>query len=352
MRCRLSAAVATVFGLLLAAVFLSGCGRSESVEKSKMHESDVGNTDTFSESSKSSQIASSVESGRKWISDIPYDVFFDDPISIFENKQQIPIQGPDTEVKTDPSSSLNSTLDSPKHAETDLTSTNWKEIIDKEILDSEVKNICNRLTKNLQTVGRFKSTHQEIPVDSATLATLAGIAVDHPDGVSWKQNAKYVRDLAGSMANKELIRDKKSYDVVKTPFEKIVGLLDGSVPGELPDSADVADFADVAEMNTLMKRLDRAERWMQANVRSEDGFNLNGETVIHEANIIAALAKVTTTEGYGYSEDENFLGYAVPLIEACRKMIMAVEEQNYAAFDEGLNRMSQSCTGCHSEFRN
>ena len=346
--------VAFVFGLLLGPALISGCGRSDPPDESSGTESDGADSKASSGStkSKSTQIAARVENGRKWIGDIPYDVFFDDPIAIYNNKQQVPTNGTGAEPKAVANSTPKPDSGSPEPAKKAVAGANWKEIIDKEALDSEIKSIRSRLTQNLQTVGKFYSNYQGIPADSSTLAALAGIAIAHPDAVSWKQNAKYVRDLAGSMTKDDLKRDKTSYNAVKAPFEKIVDILNGSPPADLPDSPDTADFADVAAMGDLMKRLDRAERWFKGNARSEDGFKENGDKAVHEANIIAAIAKVISTGDYGYSDDEDFLGHANPMRESSRKMISAVKEQNFPAYEKGLSRVSQSCTQCHTEYRN
>lgn len=294
--------------------------------------------------------------GRKWLGEIPYDVWFHDPLGVAGNTQGVaaaPSVSPATELlpsvagtTTSPTTAVNTTA-GPASAD----QTDWKSIIPAEVLDSEVTRIRNRFTQRLQSVGSYNSSYLELPPHIATLAVLAGIALEHPDPIRWKANAKYVRDLAADMGRQKLQTGAASYRTLQVPWEQIVETLDGSRPAALPEGPEETDFSAIADMGALMKRLDVASKWLKVNVGTAEALQEKADDVAHEAAVIAALGKVITTEGYGYSEDEGFLGHALPMIESARKMAEAARTKNFAAYDEGINRVYRACSECHSDYR-
>ena len=153
------------------------------------------------------------------------------------------------------------------------------------------------------------------------------------------------------MVENELVQGRKSFQAVEGPFLNIVDVLNGSPPADLPDTENNVPFPDVAEFGLLMKRLDRMEKWAKTNVASEDGFKQYGDTAESEAYLVAAISTVIATEGYGFFDDDQFKGYAAPMLDAALKMASAVKSGNFSAFDEGMNAVSQKCTQCHGDYR-
>lgn len=336
------------FGLAIGMSAMAGCGDQTANNTSSNGGKKAHSKSSATKTSNSSESKIQVSTGRKEIDGIPYDVFFDDPLAIVQTQGTLADPGtvpvnPGSDPKNEPDPKPN----------TASAGTNWKEVIPKEILEAEVKRIRNKLTQYTQSVGNFNQNIFQIPPDAATLAMLAEIAIEHPDAVSWKDNAKYVRDLSYKMVEKDVIRGKKSYDVVKGAFENIVDAMNGTVPPGMEKTEDKRLFSDVADFGYLMKRLDRAEKWTKTNAGNEDGMKEEADTALQEAYIIATIAKVILTEGYGYAdEDDDFKALARPMHEASLKMATAVKGSAFGAFDEGLNTVSQQCTKCHMIYKN
>jgi len=294
--------------------------------------------------------------GRKMIDGIPYDVWFDNPLAV----------AGDNQVVEPVSLSGNSNTGTPKAApatgnkkpvagknSTPAVSggIDWKMIIPMPVLESQVKDIRNRLTKNMQSVGSYNTTYLELPTFTSTLAALAGIATEHPEDVSWKKNAKHLRDLAASISSETLMRGAKSFRKIQVPYEQMIVIMNGSAPAGLPEAPDKRPLSDVASMGDLMKRADIAYKWLKSNVGSADALKSEKEKIIEETHLLAAIAKIITTEGYGYVDDKGFLNHANPMAEACLKMVEAAKSDNFSQFDEGLSRIYKSCTECHSEYK-
>ncbi|WP_291169427.1 hypothetical protein [Gimesia sp.] len=294
------------------------------------------------------------EDGRKMIDGIPYDVWFDNPLAVAGNQQAVsPVALPGNTVAATPTSTPSAT--EMKTADSQPASAaggvDWKTIIPMPVLDSLVKDIRNRLTKNMQSVGTYNTSYLELPTFTSTLAALAGIATEHPDDIGWKKNAKYLRDLAAGISSKQLMRGAKSYREIQVPYEQMIVIMNGSLPAGVPDSEDKKPLSDVASMGDLMKRIDIASKWLKSNVGNADALKSEKEKVIEEAHLLAAVAKVITTEGYGYVDDKGFLGHANPMMEASLQMVEAAKADNFPEFDKGLTRVYKACTECHSEYK-
>jgi len=292
-----------------------------------------------------------MENGRRFIGDVPLDVFFNDPLQVAADRSSTG-NGSVAQNPGDTRGAPNSDPAPPK-PETGGTGgkIDWKSLIAAEVLKSEVKSIRNRLTATLQNVGKFNTGFRELPADAATLAVLAAVVIDYPDETSWKPRAKYVRDLAALMVVEELMRGKKSFDTVRVPWEKIIELLDGAEPAELPESADAAAFAESADFGNLMKRVGRGFRWIKTNANNEQTYQENLDKVLHEMSILAVLMQVLTTEGFGYEDDDDFLAHARQMLEACRKAHAAAKSNRFAEYEIAISKIDQKCTQCHMEFR-
>ncbi|WP_417388264.1 hypothetical protein [Gimesia sp.] len=294
------------------------------------------------------------EDSRKMIDGIPYDVWFDNPLAVAGDQQSVtPVALPGNTVAATPGNTTPATEMKTADAQPSAAAggVDWKTIIPMPVLDSLVKDIRNRLTKNMQSVGTYNTTYLELPTFTSTLAALAEIAAEHPDEIGWKKNAKYLRDLAAGISSKQLMRGAKSYREIQVPYEQMIVIMNGSLPAGVPDSEDKKPLSDVASMGDLMKRADIASKWLKSNVGNADALKSEKEKVIEEAHLLAAIAKVITTEGYGYVDDKGFLGHANPMSEASLQMVEAAKADNFPDFDKGLTRVYKACTECHSEYK-
>ena len=283
---------------------------------------------------------------RKTVGGIPYDVFFDDPFQVAATQGTVVAAAP-----TAPMNDPGGTTEEPAEATTEVApaggGTDWEKIVPAEVLEGEVKRIRNRLKQYMQGVANFRQNIFQLPADAATLAVLAQIATNHPGDISWKDNAKYIRDLAYAMVEGDLKPDKGTFDAVSEPYENLVDILNGNIPPGLEDNGTDVAFPEIADFGYLMKRLDRGEKWAKTNCGSEDGFMDEEELARAEGHIIAALAKVIESEDYGYA-DEDFNAHADTMFEGGLKMATG---SGFEDFDVGMNMVSKKCAECHTEYR-
>ena len=347
-----------LFSCLLAFVII-GCGGSDPVvsDQNQNTSNDDGDTtqskDNNPASSNTNTKQANVDPKKgKMIGDIPYDVWFDDPITIAGDGGKVavatttpgtpstPEMKPDT--KTEPK---------PETPATASGKINWKDIIPAEVLNDEVKGIRNRFSGKLRNVGTYNRSYLEFAPFCISLAVLAEIASDHPGDLRWKKNAKVVRDLSALMIENKLRTGAKSFKQVQIPFEQITETLDGSPPSGIKKPSDEDSFADVADMGGVMKRMEMLAKFLKDNSGNEDVFTKYKDDLRHRAYVLAALTKALNTEGYGYSDDEVFMKFSDNLVKACLDMAVAAETGDFQAFEKAQPAINQNCSECHSGYR-
>lgn len=351
--------VAITFFCFVSTALLPGCGSQDSAPPNggdAARASAPGNpTDKAAPATQpgSNTTVTAAANGQKMIGDIPYDVWFDDPVGLVNNSQPInsapvapaTVQTPanDSGTGTEPATAT--------PAATASDSSDWSTIISAETLQAEVKTIRNFLNQKLQTPGQYNSSMFELPAQTAALATLAGIASTHSGEIAWKERAPFIRTIAATMHAEKLQTGPRFQRPLLEKFEQIDEMLSGSLPGGLDKPADEFEFSELADMPFVMKRMEIAFNTMKTEAGSEDSFEKNGEMIQHESAILGAMMKAVLTEGYGYADDEDFRGFAKPIQDSAKKMGEAVTAGSFETYDAGLSAITKSCTQCHNVYQ-
>jgi hypothetical protein len=314
--------------------------------------------------------------GRKWLGDVPYDVFFDDPLAVAaegrsENRSKsTPTESPKskTEVATverpHPSSTTAPTTNATDSGTSAATkpaggaaakpggaSADWGELIDADVLDAEVKHIRTELTAGLQSVGKYNAHYQEIAVSAATLAALAEIVVELPRSTSWKEHAANVRDLAASIHDSAKALGGQAYQATKGPSDQLMDVLDGNVPAGLPATEPMRDLAQVANRSSLMKRMDRSFQHLKKGGSAQQLLKKDAGQAVEDAAILAVLSRVISVGHYDSADDPKYHGQATELTRAASDLATAAKSGEAPAFADALTRIQKRCDACHADFR-
>ena len=355
-RIRRGVLLASVCSLL---VSIAGCGGSnEGVAKGTAGSNESKPEKGESKRPKSDGAkAEGTVGGPKSIDGIPYDVFFDKPLSIAANTQTG--TAANTAVAANDTSKGTPAADTPMPAKETPKATggaSLKDIIDKDSLTSEIKNVRNYLAGKTASVSTYNSSLLEIAPEAATLAVLAVAVTKHPDDFSWKKNAKYVRDLSWKIGEITLSKDgktKNSYDEVAETFAKIDDILKGSEPAGLPDAEADKAFGDAVGGNlvAIMKRIKKSEEVLKSTVSSEAGLKKDAEKAAQEGAVLTFLGSILSAPGFGWDGDAEFESFAKPLIEGGKQITEAAKSGNYPLYGEGIIKVSKSCNDCHPKFK-
>jgi hypothetical protein len=308
-------------------------------------------------------------SGQKWFGKVPLDAFFDKPYEVASD--QTPVGNPatvavaaDTAAQAAPGepemaatapaeSSAAPVPEKPAPAEPAAPAgDSWEALLPVAALDEEVKNIRSFLQENVSSVGSYNSSMMMIPPKVATLAALAEIARSSTESVSWKDDAAWVRDLAKKMNESPLQRGAKDQKRLQELFESIVDILNRSKPSGLEDPPETDSFAEVADMRSLMKRMEEAEKILKTEVGSEEALGSRKTLVAHESAILGTLARVVIQKGYGYEDDAEFTGYGKSITEAAQSLKLAGDSGDFTGFEAAMSKVATTCQNCHSKYKN
>ena len=290
--------------------------------------------------------------GVEYLGDVPLDVFFDRPLEVAANATAL--QGsPAAAPMMTSSTPMEAVTEAPvETAEPVAAGPAWDTLISIEDLSGEIKDSRNFLNRSLQRYGDFKKNNLMIPGKAASIAVFASVAMQHPEEVSWKEDAAYIRDLAKKI-NEDTIRpDKKTHEKVLLLFENIASTLDRSRPSDLEEPPADDTLADVASMDLVMVRLDEAEKRLKTEAGSESAFDSKKEMIRREASVLGTMSHVITLESYGYNDDEEFTGYANQIVTAAQNIKNALDANDFDSYELALSKVSTSCTDCHSAYRN
>jgi hypothetical protein len=331
---------------------LSGCGGDDAAKDDAAADGGETGATGSSDSPKVSRNGTYVdEGGRKWLAkDFPYDVWYTDPLAVARQEGKVADPGVG-DPGTKPENGGEKTTDPMPASNSGSGEINWKDVVAASVLDVEMKKINNRFKAKLLTVATFNSSYLELPPHVTTMTALSAIAAQHPDEVRWKKNAKQIRDLSASMLTEKLQRGPKSYKQINEPYLNIGDILSGSRPGGLAEPNEDDAMVEYVDIGFLMKRLDIGKKWLLVNVGSEEALKENAEEIKHEAALMSALLTVTTTEGYGYFEDDDFKAFVKTMIDGSKKVSEAVDTGSFDNYQLGFSQLSQACDKCHSTYK-
>ncbi|MEW4487960.1 hypothetical protein AB1L42_07735 [Thalassoglobus sp. JC818] len=343
--------------IVLASITFTGCPQTSTPESASATAPAPKTSTPATQPSESNSNVSEVDPNRKetqWIGTIPYDVFYDQPLTIAADStslasntpgnatQQLPEMTPDQTPETPPTDSTSSAASS--------DSANWTEILPLPILIDETKSIRNRLSENLQTVGTYNKSINAIALDGAMMTALGAIATVHQEDDDWKTRAKFVRDLGYEIYMAADGTGRTAFSATEEPYLKLITALDGGTVNDV-EAEEVVDFADVVYVSDIMKRIDASINDLKANINTESRLKEDSEKTEQELRVLAALATIMSSDGYDSADSELYQKLTSKFVDGALSSVQAVKTENYDGFREGLNQMQSTCAECHQQFR-
>ncbi len=313
------------------------------------------------------------DKGQKWFGNVPMDAFFDEPYTVAND--QTPITGtPSTTIASNATLANSAVASTPDNSSTSSNSDgamntppaessastapvttqgdSWPALISLSSIDDEVKSIRNFLKENVESVGTFNSSMLMIPPKAAALGALAEVAIQYPEAVSWKDDAKYIRDLAKKMNSSALQRGAKDQKRMLGLYEAVSDTLNRSKPAGLDEPPESDSFAEVSEMRLLMMRMEEANNKMKTEAGTESTMGSKKDMIAHEASLLAVMAKIVTLPGYGYEDDAVFKGFGQDIVMASQAIKVAAEANDFAGYESALSKIATTCQDCHSKYKN
>ncbi|WP_437227568.1 hypothetical protein SH661x_000441 [Planctomicrobium sp. SH661] len=295
----------------------------------------------------------------KWIGTIPYDVFYDQPLEIATDTTVIGGAAPTAiastttspPVMTPAAASETPMASSPAVSpSTGGSGVNWGEVIPMPLLVEEVKQLRTSLTGNLQTVATFNKSQKAIALDGAMLTAMAAVAAAHPENVSWKPNAHFVRDLAFQINANSAGSGREPYGKTKEPFDKILVVLDGGKPPEM-ESPDVVPFAESVYVADMMKRIEASFNKLKANINTDARLKEDPAGTEREMRVLLLLATMMEDASYDSADQQAYQDFLKRFTDGARAGIVSIQTGSLDGFQAALNQIQTTCAECHQQYR-
>ncbi|MBI3839607.1 MAG: hypothetical protein HY288_16930 [Planctomycetia bacterium] len=229
----------------------------------------------------------------------------------------------------------------------------WSKLIAADVVEDEIKAQQLELGETVQTVSKFKGgDYQRARLHFSVLATMFAIDAQYDGALRWQREAPALRDLMARAGFNCKVGTDGSYKEAKARYEDLQNLVRGS-PMQAPSAGPEADWPKVADRPPLMKRLEQAQQQGLAVWSASAGeFSRHADEMLHEAQLIAALAEVIAREGYEFADDEIYRGFALAMQIQALAVRDAVEQKNYEHARQAVGEISKACANCHEGFRN
>lgn len=300
--------------------------------------------------------------GRKWLGDIPYDVWFDDPLSVVGTGiestaagKSAPSSKPNMEAVGEPAASAAKSsatkTENPAAAGDGTAVEEWKQLVSADVLDAEVKSIRNSLAAALQSVGKYNAKYKDVQMMGSTLAAIGEIAAEHPDSIRWKANARHLREIGAAIEQSADKTGGEAFQATRKSFESLVGLLDGNGAASLAEPPARGGFSEFADRGGLMKRIEVGFGYLKKDINAEKALASNAEKSAHEAALVAALGRVIAEKGYPSADEAEYAGHAKAFIENAAEMKRAAAAGDFSKFVEARDRVQIKCDECHKVYR-
>lgn len=230
----------------------------------------------------------------------------------------------------------------------------WSKLISAETLSDEVKANVPLLTEAVKTPSQFKGNGaRDARRYFSTLATVFGIIAQFDGDVRWKNQAAGARQLFARAGFNAKSDNEHVFKEAKLRLEDLTALVRGetiSVPSNVEPKPSHND--EVANRPPLMWRLERAfEDRLSVWTTNAGQFNKNLNGARHEAEMVAAIARIIQHPSYTDADSESYIQYARALQKAALELRRAVEQKDVAAAGSAAGDMKKACDNCHLDYR-
>lgn len=301
------------------------------------------------------QVVDAAPPETKWIGTIPFDVFYDQPLTVASDAT--PVNGgtattPASEiVKTNPTGGPSGEPASSTPAATTAGGkTDWAKVIPLEVALEAVKVARTEINANLVSTPKYNAGMETIQLNAALMGMLAVIVSEHSETAHWKDKAKYIRDLNYEILGKATEKGGGPWKATQELFEQITGILDGGKPLEKP-ADDSKPYVETADRADMMKYIDKTMNDLKANIGDPKRMKEQAEPANRQLAVMAALGVMMLDASYEHADNPEYVGFTKAFIDGAQAGVEAVKAERFEDFQGALNKMNTSCGDCHPKFR-
>jgi hypothetical protein len=257
------------------------------------------------------------------------------------------------QINTAPTSGGNNTVGGDSELATGGGMTGkWAALISAPTIEDEVKAIKLAVDNGVDKPSQFSGGgYQNARYQFSVVAAMFGIIAEFDGDVRWKTQSPGVRDVFARTAGNCKVGSTQAYNEAKLRKADLQDLLGGAT---VDAKANVEDFnwSRIVDRAPLMQRLEVAvDERLSPMTSSAQEFESNKETILHEAEIVAAISHIFTRPQMEDGDDEDYAGYANKMKSSALGLLDAIKLNDSNRAASAVGGMTQSCTECHELYR-
>ena len=221
----------------------------------------------------------------------------------------------------------------------------WSKLISADTLQDEVKSLGIQLADNVKTRQGFLGGGQrKARLVLSELAVVFAVINDYDGEVKWKTQAAAARDVFAKAAYNCKAATDNTFKEAKACSEDISALLRGENVKAPADVEAKSDWGKVAGLGQIMGRLriaqeERISPWTGNAV----DMKKNAAALVHETELVAALAEVIGRPGFDNADDEKYHKMTKSLQQSAIELRDAVQKDDYAAATAATGNLTKAC---------
>jgi len=230
----------------------------------------------------------------------------------------------------------------------------WSKIVSADTLQDEIKSYQTEIKDNVKNPSEFKGNlFKRARDDFSILAAAFGVIGEYDGDVRWKDQAVTARDLFGQSGVNCKVATDQSFNDAKLRADDLAALVRGDSLPAKASAEPKANWPKVANRPPLMHRLDAAQGGRLAPwTANQADFSKHLDGILHEAEIVAMIAEVIQRDGYDFTDDKSYLGFAHEMQTQALDLASAAKSKNYDQARAAAGKLAQACSNCHGGFRN
>ena len=234
-----------------------------------------------------------------------------------------------------------------------IPTSGWSGLISATTIEDEVKALKLQVDQHVTTPSDFAGKGYKLARrDFSVLAMLFGIAGEFDTEVRWKKDAPAARDVFARTAANAKVGTSQVFQEARLRRDELADLVSGSSPYGGKEAEAKATWKDVCNRAPLMQHLEAIwEPRLKPLLADKGQFNTNGERIVHDAEMIAAIGQVLSKDGMADADDEDYQALCNRLREGAKAIVEGVKLKNYDAAAAGSGIIIKSCTDCHENYR-
>ncbi len=235
---------------------------------------------------------------------------------------------------------------------TTSSSKKWSTIIDRSVIEDEIKRLQIKLETEVTTPTKYKSEHHKARLTFSMLAMLFAIIEEYDSDIRWKKDAPYARVAFARAAANARTGSEQAYQNAKKRKENLKELVRGTSFPQDEKPTTEWDWVDVIDRGPIMEKLEIVyQEHLKPDTANEAGFRSKIEEVLHNASLVAAMSEVMSKPSSEDSDDEDYMEHVNSMKAGAIQVISGAKTNGYALVEKGVNTVGQSCTNCHEDFR-